>query len=257
MFDVIADGVRAPSAAAGAADAMIDLSADGSIGLSIVEVDIAVPTQGVRDRVGLLEAARWQLAVKRLIDVAGSLTLLIGLLPVLLVTAAAIRLTSRGPALYVQERIGRDGRPFRMLKFRSMRVSAHDQRDQITHLNEVPGPVFKIRRDPRLTRVGRVIRRLSIDELPQLLNVLRGEMSLVGPRPPLPEEYATYGPRERERLRVLPGLTCIWQVSGRSDLDFDTWVEMDLEYIRRWTIRQDLKLLLLTIPAVLSGRGAY
>jgi lipopolysaccharide/colanic/teichoic acid biosynthesis glycosyltransferase len=117
--------------------------------------------------------------------------------------------------------------------------------------------VFKIRDDPRLTRVGRLIRKLSIDELPQLMNVIAGQMSLVGPRPPLPEEYATYDPRARRRLSVRPGLTCIWQVSGRSDLDFRRWVDMDLEYIDTWSFGQDLKLLLLTIPAVLSGRGAY
>ena len=144
-----------------------------------------------------------------------------------------------------------------MFKFRSMKVEAHEDRDEILHLNELEGPVFKIRDDPRVTRVGRAIRKLSIDELPQLLNVLAGDMSLVGPRPPLPEEYETYGPRERQRLAVKPGITCIWQVSGRSDLDFETWVDMDLEYIEGWTIRQDLKLLVLTIPAVLSGRGAY
>ncbi len=241
----------------GSADAVIDLTADGGIGLTIVEGDIATPRMGVLGAVGLLGAARWKLLLKRLIDLVGSVGLLVVLLPLLFITAAAIRITSRGPALYVQERVGKDGRPFRLLKFRSMRVSAHEQRSAVTHLNEVPGPVFKIRRDPRLTRVGRVIRRLSIDELPQLLNVLRGEMSLVGPRPPLPEECATYGPRERDRLRVLPGLTCIWQVSGRSELDFDTWVEMDLEYISTWSLMLDLRLLAKTLPAVVRGRGAY
>jgi lipopolysaccharide/colanic/teichoic acid biosynthesis glycosyltransferase len=144
-----------------------------------------------------------------------------------------------------------------MMKFRSMRRQAHDDRNNVIHLNEVSGPVFKIREDPRLTRVGRLMRKLSIDELPQLMNVIGGQMSLVGPRPPLPEEYETYGPRERRRLSVRPGLTCIWQVSGRSDVDFESWVNMDLEYIDTWTFRQDLKLLLLTVPAVLSRRGAY
>jgi lipopolysaccharide/colanic/teichoic acid biosynthesis glycosyltransferase len=206
---------------------------------------------------GLLSASRWQLVTKRAIDVIASVVLLILLLPLLLLIAAAVRLTSRGPALYVQERIGRGGRPFSMYKFRSMRVTAHERRGDVEHLNEARGPVFKIRRDPRVTATGLVIRRLSIDELPQLINVLRGQMSLVGPRPPLPEEFRAYDARQLERLRVLPGLTCIWQVSGRSDLAFDTWVEMDLEYIRSWSLRQDLKLLLLTLPAVVFGRGAY
>lgn len=206
---------------------------------------------------GLLSASRWQLVTKRAIDVIASAVLLILLLPLLLLTAAAVRLTSRGSALYVQERIGRGGRPFSMYKFRSMHVTAHERRGDVEHLNEARGPVFKIRRDPRVTAIGLVIRRLSIDELPQLINVLLGQMSLVGPRPPLPEEFRVYDARELERLRVLPGLTCIWQVSGRSDLYFDTWVEMDLEYIRSWSLRQDLKLLLLTLPAVVSGRGAY
>jgi len=206
---------------------------------------------------GLLSAARWQLACKRAMDVVGSVVLLILLLPVLFLTALAIRATSRGPALYRQERVGRDGRTFKILKFRSMHVGAHEIRSTIAHHNETTGPVFKMRSDPRLTSVGRFIRRLSIDEVPQLLNVLRGDMSLVGPRPPLPEEYSMYGPRECVRLRVVPGLTCIWQVSGRSHIDFETWVEMDIEYIRTWTLRRDLALLARTIPAVFTGRGAY
>jgi lipopolysaccharide/colanic/teichoic acid biosynthesis glycosyltransferase len=209
------------------------------------------------DRRGLLWASWWQLLGKRSLDVAGSLVLLLLLLPVLLVTAAAIKVSSRGPVLYVHKRIGRGGKPFRMLKFRSMRVQAHEDREDILHLNQAAGPVFKIREDPRITKVGHLIRKLSIDELPQLVNVLLGDMSLVGPRPPLPEEYATYGARERRRMAVTPGLTCIWQVSGRSDVDFDTWVEMDLDYIESWNLRRDLKILLATVPAVVSGRGAY
>jgi lipopolysaccharide/colanic/teichoic acid biosynthesis glycosyltransferase len=206
---------------------------------------------------GLLAAAWWQLAVKRSIDIVASAVLLLLLVPVLFLIAAAIRLTSWGPVLYVQERIGRDGRPFRMYKFRSMHVRHDLTREELLALNEVTGPMFKIRCDPRLTRVGRWLRASSVDELPQLLNVLWGDMSMVGPRPPLPEEYAVFGPRERARLSVKPGITCIWQVSGRSDLDFDTWVEMDLEYISTWTLRRDLGLLVRTIPAVLTARGAY
>ncbi len=241
-----------PISGGGAGEAVIDLRSDPVVDLRLIEA----PERPVERR-GLLDAARWQLIVKREIDVFVSFLLLLLLLPLLLITAAAIRLTSRGPALYVHERIGRDGEPFRMFKFRSMRVQAHEGRDEVWHLNEAGGPVFKIHDDPRITGIGRVIRKLSIDELPQLLNVLRRDMSLVGPRPPLPEEYETYGPREHQRLAVTPGITCIWQVSGRSDVDFDTWVDMDLEYIADWSLRQDLKLLLLTIPAVVSGRGAY
>jgi len=244
--------VGSPPIAGGAGgEAVLDLRSEPLVDLRLVEAEETL------ERRGLLAAAGWQRITKRWIDVFGSLFLVVLLSPVLFATAVAIKVTSRGPILYTHERIGRDGEPFRMFKFRSMRLGAHDDRDGVLHLNEAGGPVFKIKDDPRLTRVGRVIRRLSIDELPQLLNVLRGDMSLVGPRPPLPEEYATYGPRERQRLQVTPGLTCIWQVSGRSDVDFDRWVEMDLEYIEDWTIRLDLKLLLLTIPAVVSGRGAY
>ncbi len=199
----------------------------------------------------------WKLAVKRAIDIIGSLLLLALFTPVLVLASLAILSTSRGHVLFVQERLGRDGRPFRMLKFRSMYRDAEARRAELADLNECTGPVFKVRKDPRITPVGRVLRKLSLDELPQLFNVLRGDMSLVGPRPPLPDEYAVYGPRERQRLAVKPGLTCTWQVSGRSDLSFDTWMEMDLAYIQDWSLGLDLKLLLLTIPAVLSGRGAY
>jgi len=219
---------------------------------------VVIPgTRGVRSDRGLTHARAWKRFIKRAIDVVGGVLLIALLAPILVVTAIAIRVSSRGSVLYVQVRVGKGGRPFRMLKFRSMRRQAHDDRDNVIHLNEVSGPVFKIREDPRLTRVGRLMRKLSIDELPQLMNVIAGQMSLVGPRPPLPEEYETYGPREYRRLSVRPGLTCIWQVSGRSDVDFESWVDMDLEYIDTWSFGQDLKLLLLTIPAVLSGRGAY
>ena len=206
---------------------------------------------------GLLGATRWQRFAKRAVDVVGSGLLIVLLSPLLILAAMAIAVTSRGPVLYVQERVGKGGRLFRMLKFRSMRVQAHDDRDNIIHLNEVSGPVFKIREDPRITRVGRVMRRFSVDELPQLANVLVGQMSLVGPRPPLPDEVESYDSRERRRLTVRPGLTCIWQVSGRSDLEFDTWVDLDLQYIDSWTLGLDTRLLLRTFSAVWSGRGAY
>jgi lipopolysaccharide/colanic/teichoic acid biosynthesis glycosyltransferase len=228
-------------------------------GEAIIDLTVVEGLGQTEDRqpAGLLTARGWQLGMKRAMDIFGSAMLLVVLLPVLLLTALGIRLTSRGSLLYVHERIGKDGKPFRMLKFRSMRRDAHEDRGDVLHLNTATGPVFKIPNDPRITAVGRVIRKLSIDELPQLVNVLKGDMSLVGPRPPLPDEYATYGEREQGRLAVLPGITCIWQVSGRSDVDFNTWVEMDLEYIDTWTLRKDVKILLLTIPAVLSCRGAY
>ncbi|MGZ6544640.1 MAG: sugar transferase [Actinomycetota bacterium] len=206
---------------------------------------------------GLLDAALWQLAVKRGIDIVLSVIALALLSPILLAVALLVKLTSGGPIFYVQERVGRGGGPFMIVKFRSMYQDAHDQRNAHAHRNMHDGPIFKIRDDPRVTPVGRAIRRLSIDELPQLFNVLKGDMSLVGPRPPLPEEFLHYGEREQQRLFVKPGVTCIWQVSGRSDLDFDTWVDMDLEYIRTWSLRLDVKLLAKTVPAVLTGRGAY
>jgi exopolysaccharide biosynthesis polyprenyl glycosylphosphotransferase len=209
-------------------------------------------------RIGLLAARGWQRALKRSMDVVVSLLLLLLLVPLLVIVAISIKLTSPGPVIYRQRRIGKAGRPFTMWKFRSMVRDAHEER----HLHEdrnrhTTGPIFKIPEDPRVTRVGRVIRRLSIDELPQLLNVLRGEMSLVGPRPALPEEYEQCDEHVRQRALVAPGLTCIWQVSGRSDVDFLRWVDMDIEYIRTWTLRLDVKLLAKTIPAVLQGRGAY
>ena len=202
-------------------------------------------------------AARWRLALKRVVDLVVSGLAIIVLAPFLAAVALLVKLTSRGPVFFVQQRVGRGGEPFRMIKFRSMYVDAHDHRDEHLVDNIHDGPIFKIREDPRVTGVGRVIRRLSIDELPQLFNVLKGNMSLVGPRPPLPEELLTYTEREMERLLVKPGITCIWQVSGRSDLDFQTWVDMDLEYIDTWSLRLDVKLLAKTLPAVITGRGAY
>ena len=218
---------------------------------------VSLPEAGSLDRVGLLTASWWQLAIKRSVDIAISSMAILLLTPLLLAVGLLIKLTSRGPVFYVQGRVGRDGEPFKMLKFRSMYVNAHDRRDEHVDRNMHEGPIFKIRDDPRVTSVGRVIRRLSIDELPQLFNVLKGDMSLVGPRPPLPEEFLHYSSRERLRLLVKPGVTCIWQVSGRSDLDFQTWIDMDLEYIQTWTLRLDLLLLARTVPAVVTGRGAY
>jgi lipopolysaccharide/colanic/teichoic acid biosynthesis glycosyltransferase len=234
--------------------------------IDLVRPEVAppdVPVDGVwpAERigvVGLLAARPWQRAIKRAVDITGSLVMLLVFSPVMLVIAFLIPVTSPGPVIYAQRRIGRGGTPFTMYKFRSMDRDAHESRHLYAHRNRhTTGPVFKVPDDPRVTRVGRVIRRLSLDELPQLLNVLRGDMSLVGPRPALPEEFDQCNAHVRQRTLVAPGLTCIWQVSGRSDVDFLRWVDMDLEYIRTWTLRLDLKLLLLTIPAVFRGNGAY
>lgn len=244
-------------------DVVLDLTAsDAVIDLTAVEAPVrpalpATTAPALDLDSGLLAASPLQLLAKRALDITLSLVALLLLLPVFLITSLLIATTSRGPIFYVQERVGRGGMPFRMLKFRSMYADAHERKAELAALNEASGPVFKVRKDPRVTPVGRWIRKLSIDELPQLINVLRGEMSLVGPRPPLPEEYATYDALALRRLLVTPGLTCIWQVSGRSNIDFDQWVEMDVEYIRSWSIGLDLKLLVKTIPAVLSGHGAY
>ena len=220
-------------------------------------VDYRVDEERAATRRGLPRGAWWQLAVKRTMDIMMSVLAVVVLTPVLLAVALLITVTSRGPVLYVQERVGRGGEPFRMLKFRSMYRDAHAHRSEHAEQNIHHGPIFKIRDDPRITPVGRAIRRLSIDELPQFFNVLIGSMSLVGPRPALPEEFLYYTERERQRLQVKPGVTCIWQVSGRSDVDFDTGIHMDLEYIEGWSLRLDLKLLAKTVPAVITGRGAY
>jgi exopolysaccharide biosynthesis polyprenyl glycosylphosphotransferase len=197
-----------------------------------------------------------QLAAKRLIDVAVSMLLLVVALPVIVLAALAIKLSSPGSVLFKQERIGLNGRIFTLYKFRTMIEDAHQRRHEVSHLNEMTGPVFKARSDPRITPVGRLLRKFSLDELPQLWNVLKGDMSLVGPRPPIPEEVASYHRWHRRRLSMKPGLTCLWQVSGRNDIDFDRWMQMDLQYIDNWSPSLDLKILLRTIPAVLLGRGA-
>ncbi|NIJ05546.1 sugar transferase [Frigoribacterium faeni] len=191
---------------------------------------------------------------KRVVDVCVSLALLLALSPLLLVTALAVRLDSRGPVLFRQQRCGLDGDEFTMLKFRSMSTGA---RDPLTDRHDGAGPLFKLHDDPRVTRVGRVIRRYSVDELPQLVNVLRGDMSLVGPRPALPREVAQYDEVARRRLLVLPGLTGPWQVGGRSDLDWETSIALDLGYVHRWTPTTDPLILVKTVGAVLRPVGAY
>lgn len=197
-----------------------------------------------------------QLFMKRVLDVVLSSILLLVLCPVFLIIAVCIKATSRGPVFFTQERVGLNKRTFRMMKFRSMRDDAEQMRDSIIHLNEVDGPVFKIQNDPRVTGVGKFLRRTSLDELPQLINVLRGEMSLVGPRPPLADEVDRYEWMFRKRLSVKPGMTCIWQISGRSDVSFARWMRMDQDYVENWSLWLDMQILLKTIPAVLTSRGA-
>ncbi len=198
------------------------------------------------------------MALKRVLDVAVSLLALIALSPVLLTTILLIKLEDGGPLFFKQNRVGLRGRPFGMWKFRSMVVNADALKDKLLGQNEMKsGVTFKMKDDPRITRVGKWIRKYSIDELPQLINILEGTMSLVGPRPPVPREVAEYSVEDRQRLLVKPGLTCFWQVGGRSDIDFAGQVRLDIAYIRSESIWLDLKMLLLTIPAVLLGKGAY
>jgi exopolysaccharide biosynthesis polyprenyl glycosylphosphotransferase len=201
-----------------------------------------------------VHASHW---AKRAFDVVGSLGLMLLISPVLLATALAVKLHDGGPVLFRQTRIGRDGRPFSCLKFRSMVTDAENLRADLEVNHERSSVLFKMVNDPRVTRPGRLIRRLSIDELPQLWNVLRGQMSLVGPRPPLPHEAARYGSDMRRRLRVRPGMTGLWQVSGRSDLSWDETVRLDLFYVDNWSMVQDLNILMRTVSAVLGSRGAY
>ena len=208
-------------------------------------------------RYGLVVAGRHHLAMKRAVDLIGAAVLLVVLSPILLAVGLAVAGTSPRPLFYENERIGRAGPRFTFFKFRSMRNGAHEEKSALADRDEADGPIFKIKDDPRLTPIGGFLRKYSLDELPQFWHVLRGHMSLVGPRPPLPEEVEAYGEWERQRLVVTPGITGIWQVSGRSDLDFDTWVAMDIEYIETWSHWLDVKLLCQTVPAVITARGAY
>jgi exopolysaccharide biosynthesis polyprenyl glycosylphosphotransferase len=200
----------------------------------------------------------WQLVFKRALDLCGSAVLLLALAPVFAIVAGLIRLDSPGPVFFKQERVGMNKRRFQLFKFRTMVNDAEKQQQMLESLNEAKGPVFKIKNDPRITRIGKFLRRYSIDELPQLVNVLKGEMSLVGPRPlPVRDIERIETQSHKRRLSMKPGVTCLWQVNGRSDVNFSRWVQMDLEYIDNWTLGLDLKILMKTIPAVLKGSGAY
>lgn len=204
-----------------------------------------------------VRARRAYEAAKRLLDLSVAIGGIVTTLPLMLVIAVLIRLDSPGPVLIRQSRLGKHTNPFGMLKFRTMYVHDIELPDELIQRNESTGPLFKMRRDPRITRAGRVLRRTSLDELPQLFNILSGQMSLVGPRPPLPRELAGFDGVQRLRLRVVPGLTGLWQVSGRSDLPFEEMVRLDLTYIEQRSLWLDLSILVKTVPCVLLGRGAY
>jgi lipopolysaccharide/colanic/teichoic acid biosynthesis glycosyltransferase len=176
--------------------------------------------------------------------------------PLLLSVAAIIKLTSKGPVLFRQSRVGLHGARFNMLKFRSMVINAEELKEKLLDQNEQTGPVFKMKNDPRITGIGRFIRKFSIDELPQLINILRGDMTIVGPRPPVPKEVAEYKPWQRRRLSVRPGLTCYWQVSGRNEIGFEEWMLLDLRYVDHWDLWKDITLIAKTIPVAVLGKGA-
>ncbi len=195
--------------------------------------------------------------LQRVCDMVLCLLLLVLLLPVFLVIALLVRLDSPGPVLFIQKRVGKNGDEFPFFKFRSMVADAEARRLMLEQQNERSGPVFKMKNDPRITRSGRILRKYSLDELPQLLNVLRGEMSLIGPRPALPREVAQYTSRQRQRLGITPGVTGLWQVSGRASISFEHSVELDLHYIEHQSVLLNVRILLMTVPAVLKGDGAY
>ena len=229
-----------------------DLYRSAAARLVVEELDgLPIVTFAVGPGVG------WQMLCKEVLDRVGALVLLLLSAPLMLAVAAAIRFDSDGPVLFVQERVGLRKRRFRLYKFRTMIADAEARRGELEALNELPSPVFKIRADPRVTRVGFWLRRFSIDELPQLWNVLIGEMSFIGPRPPLSTEVAQYEDWQRRRLSMKPGISGLWQVAGRGrNLAFSEWVKLDLEYIDNWSLGLDLRILLWTVPVVLLGKGA-
>ena len=200
---------------------------------------------------------RASLVVKRLVDIVGSGSLFLATSPLLGSITLAVKLSTPGPVFYRWQVVGQGGHPFTGYKFRTMVVNADELKAQLAAANEMTGPVFKMRDDPRITPIGRFLRKYSLDELPQLWSVVKGDMSLVGPRPPLQTEYAQFTDWQKQKLSVKPGMTCLWQVFGRNDIrDFDEWVRLDLDYIRNWSLWLDLKILVETIPAVIRARGA-
>jgi lipopolysaccharide/colanic/teichoic acid biosynthesis glycosyltransferase len=220
--------------------------------------EIAVNPTVSRDTVSF--SPRWasplHTGIKRLVDAILSALLVLIAMPLFAVIAIGVKLDSSGPIFYRWRVVGKNGHPFRSWKFRSMCVDADDKKEQLLKGNEMQGPVFKLQNDPRITRLGRYLRRYSLDELPQLFSVLIGDMSLVGPRPPLQTEYVRFTPAQKRKLAVKPGITCLWQVSGRNKIrDFDHWVNLDLEYVRTWSLWLDCKILLKTVATVLRGTG--
>ncbi len=233
-----------------------------SISMDLYDLRIAHMRQTNFNGFPLLEfetfhANEWELFLKRLFDIVFSIVFIILSSPIMLTTMIAIKLTSRGPIFYTQVRSGINGRKFTLYKFRSMIVGAEMKKKQLEKQNEMDGPVFKMKHDPRITKVGKFIRKFSIDELPQLFNVLKGDISIVGPRPPLPVEVEMYEHWQRRRLSLKPGITCTWQVSGRNNINFERWMEMDLEYIDNWSLWLDMKILLKTFFVVITGYGAH
>lgn len=232
-----------------------------SISMDLYNLRIATVRQTDFSGFPLLEfetfsAQAWQLFVKRVIDVILALFLILLLSPLFLLISLAIKITSRGPVFFKQQRCGMNNRTFTLYKFRSMVVNAEMKKRELEKMNEMDGPVFKIKRDPRITMIGRILRKSSLDELPQLFNVLMGDMSFVGPRPPLAVEVELYKQWQRRRLSLKPGLTCIWQVSGRNQIGFEKWMEMDMQYIDNWSLWLDFKIMAKTVFVVLFGYGA-
>ena len=228
------------------AESAVTVAAPAYVSTHSLGIPASPPPEGLYVRLG-----------KRALDIVGASVALVVFSPLILLAALAVKVDSRGASLYKSKRLGKNGREFTFYKLRSMHTGAEAERARLMHLNEVDGPAFKLRRDPRVTRIGQILRSTSIDELPQFVNVLKGDMSLVGPRPPLRDEVDKYEAWQRRRLDVKPGITCLWQISGRSRLGFEEWMRLDLEYIRRQSLATDLRILLRTIPAVLSREGAY
>jgi lipopolysaccharide/colanic/teichoic acid biosynthesis glycosyltransferase len=230
-----------------------------TLNLPVSKADIKRLRWQQRSRLLVWEWALNSLLVfKRIIDVFCSLAAIVLLLPLFIIVSILIVLEDGWPVLYIQQRVGMNGRVFNFYKFRSMRRGADKLKSQLmTHNESADGVIFKMKHDPRVTRIGRVLRRFSIDETPQFFNVLAGDLSLVGPRPPLPVEVAQYTLEDRKRLHVKPGLTCLWQIGGRSEIPFEQQVRLDMQYINSRSVWQDIRIMLKTIPAVLFGRGAY
>ena len=227
--------------------------------IPLTKGDITILKWKQRSRLAFWEVGlRSLLAIKRMVDIVVSLVALVMLIPLFLLVGICILIEDGFPVLLMQKRVGLYGREFKLHKFRSMCRNAEAMKADLQDQNEsTDGVMFKIKKDPRITRVGRVIRRFSIDEMPQFLNVFLGDLALVGPRPPIPEEVAKYSLSDRKRLQVKPGLTCLWQIQGRSEIPFDKLVSLDMQYIRSQSIFKDIVIIIKTIPAVLFGRGAY